>query len=232
MWERRAGFREAALDPGRGACGQFAIGDAGLVGVGGAAGLVQARLEPAARGGRERVAGSPTGGRVDHRRDGAAEAEVRGGFDRRRCVDAHQSGRPGAGGHNGHASSHAARAHAVVVLREVLDPASLTHVQTGRESLDGCVCDDDAAVRLIEPAVAGIGTDPEPVLDLTCVEHVERHLARGKRVAVRRPVAEVERPVQLEQRHAALGLELTPEREALLREPHPALIRIRKADDP
>ena len=105
------------------------------------------------------------------------------------------------------------------------------NVEAVAERLDRRVGADDAAVRLEEPAVARIGHDAEPVLDLTRVEHLERHAALGQCVAVRPPVAQVERPVQLEQRAAALRLQLAPEREALLGEPDPARLRVREPDD-
>ena len=106
-----------------------------------------------------------------------------------------------------------------------------SRTSTPAASAASAVRADDPPVRLEEAVVAGIDPDPEPVLDLTGVEHGERRPAGGERVAVRPPVAEVD-AVQGEQRTAAVGLELAPEREALLRESHPARVRVGEAHDP
>ena len=152
--------------------------------------------------------------RVDDRRHRPAEVEVGDGLHRRGRIHAHELRRPRARGDDGHPRAHAARGDAVAVLVDRLDADVLAHLEAVGERRDGFVRMDDPAVRLEQAALARVGADAEPLLDLACVEHLERRPARCECIAVRLPVAEVERAVQLEQAPAALRLELAPEREA------------------
>ena len=121
-------------------------------------------------------------------------------------------------------------ADAVVVLVDRLDAAAARAPRqaVAPSACDGGVGEDDAAVRLEEAALAGLGPDREALLDLACVEHLERHAARGERVAVRLPSRRgracragraARRP------HSASSSRQSGKR--LLREPHPALLRDR-----
>ena len=94
------------------------------------------------------------------------------------------------------------------------------------------VGEHEAPVGLEEAAPARLDPDRKAALDLGRFQHLERGAACRKCVAVGPPVAEVERPGLLQQRPAALGLELAPEWVGLLREAHVALFGIREPDDP
>ena len=126
---------------------------------------------------------------------------------------------------------------AVAVLVDRVDAHVLADLRAGsdggrQQRLLREVGEDEASVGLEEAAPARLDPDREAALDLGGVQHLERRPARRERVAVGPPVAEVERPGLLQQRPAALGLELAPERVGLLREAHVALLGIREPDDP
>ena len=91
---------------------------------------------------------------------------------------------------------------------------------------------DDSAVCLEEPGLAGADVQWKAPRDLVPAEDLERDPRLGERVPIRPPVAEIERSVPLDQRLARLGLELVPERDGLLREPHPAGVGIGEPEDP
>ena len=170
--------------------------------------------------------------RVDDRRHRPAEVEVGDGLHGRSRIHAQELRRPRARGDDGHPRAHAARGDAVAVLVDRFDADVLAHLEAVGERRDGFVRMDDPAVRLEQAALARVGADAESMLDLACIEHLERRPARRECIAVRLPVTEVERALQLEQAPAALRLELAPEREGLLREPDPALVRVGQAHDP
>ena len=140
--------------------------------------------------------------RVDDRRRRPAEVEVGDGLHRRSRIHAHELRRPSARGDDGHPRAHAARGDAVAVLVDRLDADVLAHLEAVGERRDGFVRMDDPAVRLEQAALARVGADAEPLLDLACIEHLERRPARCECIAVRLPVAEVERAVQ---RRASAG---------------------------
>ena len=199
--DARRGLREpeAALDPGRGARRELAVGRVLLVGVRRPARLVQARLQLAARR-VQRVARAGAGRRVDHGRQRLGELEEGDGLDGRRRVDARQLRRPRSGGDDRRPGAQAAGRDAVAVLIDRVDPVPLADLEAVCERGHRPVGVDDPAVGLEEAVAAGLGANREAPFDLGRVQHLERGPAGGERVAVRLPVAEVERAVEVEQR--------------------------------
>ncbi len=169
---------------------------------------------------------------VDHGRHRFRVREVRRRLPRRRRIDTDERRRPGAYGHDGRAGEHVAGLDTRVRLLDRRDSRALPHLEPGGESREHLVGVRDAAVGLVQAALAGLESDAEATVDLGRVEHLGGDAARVQRVAVRLPATEVERAVQLEELLAGLRLELPPERVGLLREPDPLDGGIRQPDDP